>query len=161
MRGRGTVAALIFVSSLLAVPSAGAGSSRPSAPDSLTVGASSHAAGAHRVRLTLTFRYEMRCNYPGAGPLVVTFPSAVKLPRRFEAGSVMLAGKPVAAERRRHHVTVTVPRPTGVLCGVVAPGSVKLVFTRNAKLANPMRSGSYRFGATHLTHDFSATLAIK
>ena len=161
MRGRGTVAALVFVASLLAVPSAGARSHFPSAPESLTVGASTHAAGARPVRLTLTFRYEMKCNYPGAGPLVVTFPPAVRLPKRFAAGSVTLAGKPLAAKRNQRHVTMTVPRPTGVVCGVIAPGSVKLVFTRKARLGNPARPGSYRFSATHLTHDFSGTLAIK
>lgn len=126
----------------------------------MTVAASPHSAAAHRVRISLILRYEMQCGYPGAGPLVVTFPSAVQLPKRFGAHAVKLAGKPVAAKRRGRRVTVTVPPPKGVLCGMVGPGTVKLVFTRKAKLTNPARPGSYRFTARHEKHIFSAKLAI-
>src|SRR5262245_46161589 len=137
MRG-GATAAFVFLAVLVGASSAGAASNGWAVGDeSMTVAASPAAAGAHRVRLTLTFRYEMRCNYPGAGPLVVMFPSAAKLPRRFAANSVKLAGKPVAAKRQGRQVTVVVPPPSGVLCGAVVPGSFKLVFTRKAKLANP------------------------
>jgi hypothetical protein len=160
MRG-GVTGALVLGSILLAAPPAGAGPSRTSfGAQSMAVAASSHTAGAQRVHLTLTFRYEMQCGYAGAGPLVVTFPSALKLPKRFAAHSVKLAGEAVAAKRRGHRVTVTVPPPTGVLCGTIGPGSLRLVFTRKAKLANPLRAGSYRFGATHTTHAFKAKLAI-
>ena len=127
----------------------------------MTVAASPHSVGAHRVRLTLTLRYQMQCNYPGAGPLVVTFPSALKLPKGFGTHSVKLAGKSVVATRKGRHVTVTVPPPSGVLCGLVGPGSVKLVFTRKAKLANPARPGSYRFTARHEKRAFRAKLAIR
>lgn len=133
---------------------------RPPIAPSMTVADSSHAAKAHRVRLTLTFRYEMQCGYPGAGPLVVTFPAALTLPKRFGAHAVELAGKAVRAKRKGHRVTVTVPPPSGVLCGMIGPGSLTLVFTRKAKLGNPARAGSYSFHATHLTRAFSAKLAI-
>jgi hypothetical protein len=160
MRG-GVTSAFVLGSILLAAPPAGATSGPPGVgSQSMTVADSSHAAQAHRVRLTLTFRYRMQCGYPGAGPLVVTFPSALKLPKRFGAHSVKLAGKAVAAQRKGHRVTVSVPPPKGVLCGTVGPGSVTLVFTRKAKLANPPRAGSYRFTATHTTHTFRAKLAI-
>ncbi len=127
----------------------------------MTVTASPRAANVHAVRLTATFRYEMQCSYPGAGPVVVTFPSALKLPKRFAAGSVKLAGKPVAVKVKGRRVTVTIAPPKGVLCGTLGPGSLTLVFTRKAKLQNPRRAGSYRFTAKHATHSFAAKLAIK
>jgi hypothetical protein len=128
---------------------------------SMTVTASPHTAGAHGVRLRLTLHYEMQCNYPGAGPLVVTFPAALKLPKHFASGSVLLAGNPVAAAVDRREVTVTVPPHKGILCAMVGPGSLKLTFTSAAKLANPTHKGSYRFTATHLGRNFTAALTIK
>jgi hypothetical protein len=103
----------------------------------------------------------MQCNYPGAGALVVTFPSAVKLPRRLAAGTVKLAGNPIAATVDGRRVTVTVPPPTGTLCSLRGPGSVTLSFTRAAKLANPARTGSFAFKVNHDGHAFTAKLAIK
>ncbi len=127
----------------------------------MTVAASPHAAGAHAVRLTVTLRYVMQCGYPGVGPLVVSFPSAFKLPRRFASRTVKLDGKPVAAKIKGRRVTVNVPPPNGVLCNLMGPGSVTLAFTRAAKLANPAQAGSYGFKATHGKRTFTAKLAIK
>jgi len=127
----------------------------------MTVTASPHTANAHRVRLAMTLRYRMQCNYPGAGPLVVTFPKALGVPKQLPAGAVQLAGKPIAAKVDGRQVTVTIKPPTGVLCGIVGPGLLKLVFTRKANLANPSRPGSYRFTATHTPHTFTAKLVIR
>ena len=106
-------------------------------------------------------RYEMHCGYPGAGPLVVTFPRAVKLPQRLADGAVRLAGKPVVATVDGRHVTVSVAPHRGVLCNLMGPGSLKLVFTPAAGLANPARAGSYSFQATHGGRAFTARLRIK
>jgi len=127
----------------------------------MTVTASPSTAGAHGVRLRVTLHYEMQCNYPGAGPLVVTFPTAVKLPKQFADGSVLLADNPVAATVDGQQVTVVVPPHRGILCTLMGPGSLKLTFTRAAKLANPARKGGYHFSATHLGRAFTATLSIK
>lgn len=127
----------------------------------MTVTASPRTARAHAVRLTLTFRYEMQCGYPGAGRLSVTFPSALKLPQRFAYAAVRLAKKPVAATVKGRRVTVTVSPPKGVLCNAMGPGLVRLTFTHAAKLANPARAGSYSFKAAHLGNVFAAKLAIK
>ena len=127
----------------------------------MAVTASPRTAGAHGVRLRLTLRYEMQCGYAGAGPLVVTFPSALKLPARFADGSVLLAGKPVTATVSGRRVTMTVPPHRGVLCTMVGPGSLKLTFTQAAELTNPAHNGSYRFTATHGKRAFAARLAIK
>jgi hypothetical protein len=158
----GIVATIVFTSLFVGAASAGAGS-RQAAVDlqSMTVAASPQAASAHGVRLTVTLRYRMQCNYPGAGPLVVTFPKALKLPKKLAAGAVWVAGKPIAATVDGRQVTVTIKRPTGVLCGVVGPGVLKLVFTRKANLVNPSAPGSYRFAATHAAHTFTARLAIR
>lgn len=161
MRG-GSAAAAIFLAASVAVPLAGAGSRAPTAVrSSLTAIASPRTARTHDVRLTLTFRYEMQCGYPGAGPLAVTFPSAVKLPKRFAADVVRLSKKSIAVRVSGRTVTMTVPPHEGPLCNVIGPGSLALVFTRAAKLANPPHAGSYRFTATHAKRRFSARLAIK
>jgi hypothetical protein len=151
--------AAMLLALVVAVPLSEA-SMPPSDLPSLTVSASPHTAGAHRVRLALTFRYVMQCGYPGAGPLVVTFPSAAKLPRRFAAGSVKLDGNATAATIKGRKVAVTIPAHGGVLCGTMGPGAVTLLFTRAARLRNPAHAGSYRFTAKHAQHAFAASLKI-
>lgn len=160
MRG-GVIAAVVFASVAGSVPPAGATSQEPAPAPPMTVAASPHTARAHRVRLSVTLRYRMQCGYPGAGSLVVTFPSALKLPKQFASGTVKLAGKATPASVKGRSVAGTVPLPKGVLCGTLAPGSVTLLFTRAAQLANPVRAGSYRFTATHGKRTFRAKLAIK
>src|SRR5262249_26398246 len=109
MRG-GLAAAFVFGVLLVAAQPAGARSSvAPVGTSSMSVIASPHTPSAHAVRLLVTLRYEMQCDYPGAGPLVVTFPAAVKLPHRLAAGTVKLAGKRIAATVDGRRVTVTVP----------------------------------------------------
>jgi hypothetical protein len=161
MRG-GVTATVVLVLLLAAVPLAGAGSRQPHAlVPSMAVIASPRAAGAHAIRLTATLRYEMQCDYPGAGPLVVTFPSALKLPQQFVGGTVRLGGEAIAATVKGRRVTVMIPPHKGVLCDVMARGSVTLVFTRAAELTNPAQAGFYRFTATHGARTFTAKLAIK
>jgi hypothetical protein len=157
----GIIATLVLGSLLVGVAHAGAGSKQRAADlQSMSVTASPQAASAHRVRIALTLQYRMQCNYPGAGPLVVTFPKALKVPKQLAAGAVRLAGKPIAATVDGRQVTVTIKPHVGVLCGMVGPGLLKLVFTPKAKLANPSRAGSYRFTATHTPHTFAAKLHI-
>ena len=161
MRG-GIAAAFVFGVLLVGATPVGAASGPGmGAPSAMTVSASPHAAKAHAVRLTVTLRYEMQCGYPGAGPLVVTFPSALKLPQRFAAGAVELSGKATAATVNGRQVTVTIARHKGLLCDLMGPGSLTLTFTRAAKLGNPTRAGSYSFKASHGKRTFTAKLAIK
>ena len=158
---RGGVAAAALALALIAAPLAGAASRPPGAVGTMAVTASPHTPGARAVRLTVVLRYQMQCGYPGAGPLVVTFPSALKPPKRLATGAVRLAGKPVAAAIEGRQVTVTVAPHKGMLCDLVGPGSLTLVFTRKARLANPKRAGSYRFTAIHAMRMFNAKLTIK
>ena len=158
---RGGVTAIVCLTLLAAVPLAGAGVRPPSAlASSMTVTASPQTMGAHAVRINVTLHYEMQCGYAGAGPLVVTFPAAIKLPKRFSADAVQLAGKPVAATVGGRNVTVTIAPHKGVMCDVIGPGSLVLTFTSAAKLANPAQAGSYHFTATHAKRAFAAALAI-
>jgi hypothetical protein len=159
---RGIAAALLIGAVLVAAQPAGARSRATGiGMSSMSVIASPHTPSSHAVRLLVTLRYDMQCNYPGAGSLVVTFPSAMKLPHRFAAGTIKLAGKPIAATIAARRVAVTVPPPSGTLCSLRGPGSVTLTFTRAAKLVNPARTGSFSFKANHDGHAFTAKLAIK
>lgn len=161
MRG-GLVSGAVILALLVAVPIGGAASGPPTASvQSMKLTESTHAARAHGVRLTITLRYLMQCGYPGAGALVVTFPSAAKLPDRFATGSVRLAGNAVAARLEGRNVTVTIPRHKGVLCNTMGPGTLTLTFTHAAKFGNPAHVGSYGFTATHAKHTFKAKLVIK
>ena len=63
----------------------------------------------------------MQCDYPGAGPVVVSFPGAAKLPRAFAAGSVRLDAKKVATEIKGRNVTVKVPPHKGCSAARWAP----------------------------------------
>ncbi len=157
----GGIAALVFALLLVAGPLPGATAQQPFPTPSMAVTASPTAARAHPVRLTLALRYRMQCGYPGAGPLIVRFPAAMRLPKRFAANAVRLSGKPVLATRAGREVTVTIAPPGGPLCSLIGPGSLKLVFTRKAKLANPKRAGTYRFRATHANHAYTSKLAIQ
>jgi hypothetical protein len=160
MRG-GVAVAATLLALLVLVPLAGAASRKPTLlTQSMTVTAAPHAAAAQAVRLTVTLHYEMQCGYAGAGPLVVTFPAAVKLPQRFAKGAVQLAGKSVAALVQARRVTVLIPPHKGLMCDLMGPGSVALTFTKAAKVANPAKAGSYRFTATHTNKSFAGTLAV-
>jgi hypothetical protein len=160
MRAVAASVAVTVLALLFAVPVGGAASKPALEVQSMKVSASTHVAGAHRVRLTIALTYEMQCGYPGAGPIVVTFPSAAKLPAEFAPGSVKLSGKAVAATINGRKVSVTVPPHNGVLCGTIGPGRVTIAFTRAAKVGNPAHAGSYRFTAAHAKRTFSAKLAI-
>jgi hypothetical protein len=160
MRG-GVAAALVFGALAVTVPSAGAGSKPIGTGPSMTVTASPRVARARAVRLTLTLRYEMQCGYPGKGPLAVTFPTAVKVPKQFAAGAVTLSGNAIAARVKGRRVTVTIPPHKGVLCNLIGPGALRLTFTHAAKLANPARAGSYGFRAKHADRAFAAKLKIE
>jgi hypothetical protein len=161
MRGGVGAIAVVFVALLVAASAAGASSKPRPAATSMTVTATPHAAGAHRIRLTLTLHYEMQCNYPGAGPVVVTFPKLVRLPHPLAAGSVRLAGKATAAKTDGHRLTVTVPPHKGMFCNLMAPGSLKLLFMPAAGIAGPAHAGTYRFEATHRGRAFAGRLTIK
>lgn len=121
-----------------AVPAAAAPSG------SVAVGLSSHRAAARSVTVTLRLRYEMQCGNPGPGRLVVSFPAGMHVPKRIAAAHVLLAGKPVpAVSVSETRVTITLPRPQGIQCMVIAPGRTSVVFVPAAGIGNPAKAGTY------------------
>lgn len=106
---------------------------------------SSAKAGARPVALTVKVHYEMVCGYPGRGRAVVTLPKAAFVPSRMSASSVLVNGKPApSVEVTGHDVAVAMPpRPGGVSCLVVGPGTLTMTLTRAAGLGNPKASGTY------------------
>lgn len=141
-----SVAACCALALLVAATAqAAAAATRPAAA---SVTLSSSRTGARDVRLTLQLRYEMQCGHPGAGPLVITFPSAERLPSQLAAGSVLVDGRPATrAERSARIVSVALPVEHGPLCDVIAPGTLKVVFTPGAGIGNPTVAGTYSLTA--------------
>jgi hypothetical protein len=111
----------------------------------LSVFLSTHRAGARPVKVTLVALYEMRCNNPGPGTLVVTLPAKERQPPHIAPSAVTLNGR--AAPRVKtgpHTVSITLPLPDGISCNVIAPGKLTIVFKPAAGLGNPPAPGVYR-----------------
>jgi hypothetical protein len=90
--------------------------------------------------LELTLRGELR----GRGPVVVTFPAAVRLPACIPREAVLVNGHPPAAVTVTGHVVaLTLPRSDGLACDVTAPAALTVVFTPAAGLGNPAAPGRY------------------
>lgn len=121
---------------------------------------SSHRAGTDPVTLTLQLEYEMQCGYPGPGPVVVALPPAERL-GAITRGAVLVDGQPARSVATvGHTVTVGLKPPPQVMCDVIGPGRLTLVFLPAARLGNPTRPGSYALEATHGASSFSASFAV-
>jgi hypothetical protein len=66
---------------------------------------------------------------------------------------------PKGVEVSNHTLTLRPVPPRGT-CTVIAPGTIKLNFTRAAKLGNPLQAGRYTVRASIGTQDFSARVTI-
>jgi hypothetical protein len=113
-------------------------------PPSASVVLSTHRAAARPVGVTLLLRYGMQCAWPGKGPLQVLFPAALRVPAKIPPAAVLLDGKPAASVvRSGRRVLLALPPRPAVLCDVIAPGTLKVEFTRAATLGNPSAPGTY------------------
>lgn len=113
-------------------------------PHALTAVASPQGAGARPVQLTLTGRAELQCGRVGPGPVVVTLPAGERMPATIPAAAVSVNGTtPAAVTRNGRAVSLTLPRPRGVICDVIGPGTVTVSFRRAAALGNPAKPGLY------------------
>jgi hypothetical protein len=95
------------------------------------------------------------------GSLVVTFPRQMRVPRSIRAASVLVgtrASRSVTVAGRV--VTVAVPIPRGVICDSIAPGVVKITFSRAAGLGNPKSPGAYIVTVRRGAETFSAPFRI-
>ena len=130
---------------LVAANAAGAGRAVvPVRPAAAAVSLSTSRAGARPVTVTVELRYDMQCARPGPGPLVLTFPAAEQLPAQLASGDVLVDGHPTArVERNGRSVSIALPIERGPLCDVIAPGVLKVVFVRDARLGNPPEPGTY------------------
>jgi hypothetical protein len=147
-----------------AVAAAAAGAAPPVAAEAgppPTVVATPSRAAAQPVALTLKLHYEMVCGRPGKGPLVVTLPSAMRVPSAIARGAVLLQGKaPPSVDVAGHVVTIGIPVPTGISCFSITMGTLATTFTRAARLGAPMRAGTYPVAARIGRHSFTARLSI-
>lgn len=113
-------------------------------PHTLTAVAQPARAGARPMQLTLTERAELQCGRVGPGPVIVTLPAGERMPATIPAAAVSVNGTaPTAVERAGRAVTLTLPRPGGVICDVIGPGTVTIRFRRSALLGNPGKPGLY------------------
>jgi hypothetical protein len=121
----------------------------PPAPIELPVGGpvgsiSTHRAGAQPVAVSLAMPTMTVCGQPRPGRVLVTFPNTAAPPRSIARAAVRVNGStPARVAVAGDAVTLTLARPAGITCNVVARGMLKLVFTRAARLANPTTAGIY------------------
>jgi hypothetical protein len=111
--------------------------------------------------LTLAVRTELQCGRLNGGELVVRLPVQERLPATVAASAVLVGGKPSGAVAvAGHTLTVSIPRPRGMMCDVIGPGTVTVVLTRAANLGNPKSAGSYPLVVARGADQFKTTLRI-
>ena len=146
------------VAGVAAMLAAGSAVARPA--DGLTVAVSSHAAGAKAVRLTLSYEAMLQCGRPRASASI-HLPFAATVPAKVAPADVTMNGRPVgSAVVRRHALSVTAPKATGMLCNSITTGTVTLVVAPSARVANPGAAGTYRVTVVSGGSTFSGTYAV-
>jgi hypothetical protein len=129
-------------------------------PAALHVALSATRAGATNVRVQLTEHTELQCGRPTTGTITVTLPAAVGVPTTLARGAIKLNDAAVAAHIAGHRITFVVPRPTGVICDVIGPGSFTITLTAGAHLRNPSHAGTYRFSLTYNRRTSSSAVRV-
>ena len=122
---------------------------------------SSAHAGARPVALVVSLRTELQCGKLRGSSLALTFPAAARLPRTIGASAIAVQGKqPSSVKLANRTLSITLSRPTGVMCNVIGPGTAKIVVSRAAQLGNPATAGAYKLGVHYGTETLQATLKI-
>jgi hypothetical protein len=126
--------------------------------------ASPAAANARPAALALTLHYSMTCNQPGAGPVVVTLPAAMKVSPEISVGAVLVRGKPARSVTvYGRTIVIGLPRPgqaPHVVCQSIVPAKLTVLFTKGAGLENPGVDGTYRVAVRVGGRSFAAPLTI-
>jgi hypothetical protein len=119
------------------------GSTTPTS-SSPSIALSNARAGAHPDAVTIAVQYAMQCGYPGPGPITVTFPVAMHLPKTISPGAVLVSGAAATSVKvSGRQVIVGLAPPPHLMCDVMAVGTLKLQFTPAAQLGNPTVPGTY------------------
>lgn len=127
----------------------------------VVIALSSSLAGAAPVAITVHAGYAMQCGWPGPR-IEIVFPAAERLPARIAPAAVRVNGRPPAAAARSDStVTLTIARPSGVMCDAIGPGTARIVFTRAARIGNPRRAGRYRLTVRHGGETVSGAFSIR
>ena len=110
---------------------------------------------AHRATLTLKLHFEMTCGRPGTGPVTIQLPAKMQaMPSlAVRAGTIATTAK-VSGDQ----ITVQLPRPHGVSCLVIGPGTLTLYL---AGVRNPASAGTYFVHAHLRSMAFTAQLAVR
>ncbi len=111
--------------------------------------------------IDLRATFELQCGW--VGPRIdVIFPKAQRLPVRVAPEAVLVDGRrPAAVTRSGQTVSLTIPRPTGVMCDSIGPGTVRIRFTSAARIGNPRHAGRYTVHAEHGASVATATFAVR
>jgi hypothetical protein len=165
--GRSALLGAVVGAALVAGSTAIAGSAATAAPqitpglDSVTATLSNAHAGARPVAVTLVVHAEMQCGRLFGGALIVRLPSQERVPATVATAAVLVAGKPAGAVAvTGHTLTISLPRPRGVICDVIGPGTATVVLTRTANLGNPKAAGSYPLVVARGAEQFKTQLKI-
>lgn len=120
-------------------------------------------AGAQGVTLTLALRTELQCGrLRGSRPLVLVLPAKEHVASSIAPSAVLIGGR--AASRvavSGHMLTISPPRPRGMLCNSIGMGTAKVVLLPAAGLGNPGAAGTYSVRITHGTESFAAPMKIQ
>jgi hypothetical protein len=122
---------------------------------------SSAHAGDRPVALVVSLHTELQCGKLRGGALALTFPAAVQLPRTMHASAIAVQGKqPSSVKLANRTLSITMSRPTGVMCNAIAPGTAKILVSRAAQLGNPAAAGAYKLAVHYGTESLVATVKI-
>jgi hypothetical protein len=122
--------------------------------------ATPQAAGAKPAGLKVSLSLVLRCARPGPAAIVVSLPRAWRVPRTVARTAVWIDSvHPEGVKVSNHTLTLHPAVPRGT-CTVLAPGTIKVKFTRAAKLGNPRRAGRYTVRASIGRQAFSARVTI-
>lgn len=126
-----------------------------------TAVAAPQAAGARPAALKVSLSLELRCAKPGPAAISVSLPRAWRVPKAVARTAVWIDGShPEGVSVSNHALMLRPVAPPGT-CTVMAPGTIKVKFTRAAKLGNPRKAGRYTVRASIGRQDFSARVSIK
>jgi hypothetical protein len=96
----------------------------------------------------------MTCGRPGLGPVTIQLPTKMQA---LPSLAVRIGTRPATAKVSGNQVTVPLPRPRGITCTVIAPGTLTL---KLAGVRNPANAGKYLVRAHLRRMTFTAQLAI-